>query len=230
MLRKHWLLLLFGLVNGVLLPILWFSVVEPWRAETEANASIIAQATRLAQSIGATETAWKLLTPSPIPSITPTPTQAPTLNVYTVVEGDILGTIAEQFGISVDDLLAANPGIGLETPLFPGDQLIIPSPGNPLAATAVPATSDAPMARVSAEGDGLRLRETPGTEGTVIAYLDAFTLLNLVGRTADNTWLEVTTPTNLRGWVSADLIETNISLATVPVTGEVLEPTETPNR
>jgi LysM repeat protein len=223
MLRKHWLLvLLFGLVDGALLPVLWFTVVVPWRASTEANPAIISQATQLSQNIGATQTAWKRLTPLPTPSSTPTPN----FTVYTVVEGDSLWTIAAQFEISLGDLLAANPGIAPDS-LFPGDELIIPGAGYTPAVTAHPVTPSTPsgsMAQVAADGDGLRLRETPGTDGTVITLLKASTPLNIVERTADNAWLQVTTPTGLQGWVSAEHVQVNVSLEKIPVSGCSLVP------
>src|SRR6185436_19611996 len=137
MLRKPWFLLLVCvLVTGILLPVLWFTVIQPWQASTEVNASIISQATQLAQNIGATQTVWKLLTP--LPTASPTPT--PNFQVYTVVEGDNPSTLAEQFEISLDDLLAANPGVAPES-LFPGDTLIIPGAGY-VPATASPVTSE----------------------------------------------------------------------------------------
>src|SRR5688572_18929659 len=225
MLRKHWLLLLlFGLVDVALLLILWFGVVAPWRASAEANTSIISQSTQLAQRIGATQTAGKRSTPVPSPSATP----APTSTVYTVVDGDTLWTIAEHFELSLGDLLAANPDVAPDT-LFPGDQLVIPNATDPSAAATAMAglmtsTPDGPMAmaQVSADGDGLRLREVPG--GTIITFLEASTPLNIVGRTADDAWLEVTTPTGLQGWVSADHVQVNVSLTNLPVSGCSLAP------
>lgn len=76
--------------------------------------------------------------PTPIP-VTETPDEEPTAppeeeptapaggTVYIVKSGDIPLTIAEQFGITVEELLAANPGIdtrGLQV----GQELIIPPP------------------------------------------------------------------------------------------------------
>jgi LysM repeat protein len=76
--------------------------------------------------------------PTPIP-VTETPDEEPTEEpveeptvpeggtVYVVESGDIPLTIAEKFGITVEELLAANPGIdprGLQV----GDELIIPPP------------------------------------------------------------------------------------------------------
>lgn len=87
--------------------------------------------------------------PQPVPSPEPTqepeeaatPTSEPEPaatpgslgQTYTVQSGDIPVTIAERFGITVEELLAANPGIdprGLQV----GDVLIIPAP----AATPTP--------------------------------------------------------------------------------------------
>jgi LysM repeat protein len=77
-------------------------------------------------------------TTEPPPEPTNTPEPAPTSTpsslgqTYTVQPGDIPVTIAERFGITVEELLAANPGVdprGLQV----GDVLIIP-PG----ATAPP--------------------------------------------------------------------------------------------
>jgi LysM repeat protein len=58
----------------------------------------------------------------------PTNTPASLGQTYIVRSGDIPVTIAEQFGISVEELLAANPGIN-PTNLQIGDVLIIPPAG-----------------------------------------------------------------------------------------------------
>ena len=49
--------------------------------------------------------------------------------VHTIVNGDLLGRIAEQYGVSVEDIMIAN---GLDNPdrLAIGDQLTIPLSGN----------------------------------------------------------------------------------------------------
>jgi LysM repeat protein len=63
--------------------------------------------------------------PTEAPAETATP--SPGGQTYTVQEGDIPGTIAAQFGITVEELLAANPGID-PTNLQIGQVLNIPPP------------------------------------------------------------------------------------------------------
>jgi LysM repeat protein len=59
----------------------------------------------------------------------PTPTPAPTPTTYTIQEGDTLSAIAADFGISLDELLAANEDT-IEDPnrIAVGDIIIIPIP------------------------------------------------------------------------------------------------------
>ena len=63
-------------------------------------------------------------TDTPEPEETPAPVEG---DIYIVQEGDIPVTIAEQFGITAEELLDAN-GITDPTSLFIGQELIIPSP------------------------------------------------------------------------------------------------------
>ena len=63
-------------------------------------------------------------TDTPEPEETPAPVEG---DIYFVQEGDIPVTIAEQFGITVQELLDAN-GITDPTSLQIGQELIIPSP------------------------------------------------------------------------------------------------------
>lgn len=69
-------------------------------------------------------------TDTPVPSVTPEPTLTPTPAgpiSYIVEEGDTLFSIAEQFGVTMDALIAAN---ALEDPsnIGVGTELIIPDP------------------------------------------------------------------------------------------------------
>lgn len=65
-----------------------------------------------------------IATPTPTPE--PEPTEAPAGQEHVVEAGDTLSGIAAQYGISLDELLAANPGLTLETDIQPGETLIIP--------------------------------------------------------------------------------------------------------
>jgi LysM repeat protein len=66
-------------------------------------------------------------TPEPAPTDTPGPTNTPATigQTYTVQPGDIPVTIAEKFGITVEALLAANPGLDPHN-MHAGDVIIIP--------------------------------------------------------------------------------------------------------
>lgn len=99
--------------------------------------------------------------------------------------------------------------------------------GGVLDASATPATTG--NARVSSTGDNLRLRAGPGTAGTVIANLAAGSSLGVVGRTADNAWLEVNTEAAQHGWVMARYVDLFVSLTTVPVTGTAVDATPQPS-
>lgn len=82
-------------------------------------------------------------TDTPPPTLTPEPTLTPTPSgpiTYIVEEGDTLFSIAEQFGVTIDAIIAANEfedpdNIGL------GTQIIIPDPAATLPTeTALPET------------------------------------------------------------------------------------------
>jgi LysM repeat protein len=87
-------------------------------------------------------TATHAITPSSPAAATDIPIPTPTPFTYNVAGGDTLSSIAERFGIRLDDLLAANPGVVAEA-LSVGQTLKIP-PSSPSAAgnpesTPVPA-------------------------------------------------------------------------------------------
>jgi LysM repeat protein len=79
--------------------------------------------------------AQPLATPAPAPSvapsvsIAPTPPPLPTPFVYTVVRDDTLSGIAARYGLTVPELMKANPQIKNENKLGIGDRLTIPVSG-----------------------------------------------------------------------------------------------------
>jgi LysM repeat protein len=90
-------------------------------------------------------------TPSPTPrpsrSIAPTPAPAPTPTTYVIKAGDTLSTIASEHGLSLDQLLAANPDITNPNLIKQGQQIIIPTPTpepQVIGGSAAPSGSAAP--------------------------------------------------------------------------------------
>lgn len=77
-------------------------------------------------------------TTSPVASITPsatvgptvapsaTPEPSPTPRLYRIKNGDTLGRIAQRFGVTVGDILAANPQITDPDQIIPGQVITIP--------------------------------------------------------------------------------------------------------
>jgi murein DD-endopeptidase MepM/ murein hydrolase activator NlpD len=96
--------------------------------------------------------------PPPAPFLPPTPTQTPTILpgpsapvtmptatvfTYTVVKGDTLSSIAQKAGVTLEALLAANPGIS-PTTLSIGTKLVIPA-GNQVLAEPTPTPAALPV-------------------------------------------------------------------------------------
>ena len=88
-------------------------------------------------------------------------------------------------------------------------------------ATLTPSSTPLPSGQVCETCNNLRLRDKPGTAGSVIDMLSAGTPVTIVGRTEDNTWIQVVLVDGRTGWVSAEYVVLNIDLAVVSVTGTV---------
>lgn len=85
-------------------------------------------------------------------------------------------------------------------------------------------------AQVSAEGQGLRVRQSPGTAGNVLTSLDALTPLDVQGRTADNVWLQIVAqiPSAPAGWVMRQYVDVFVALDDLAVTGTAVDVTAPP--
>ncbi len=62
------------------------------------------------------------ITPTPVPTEPP----APTPQVYIVAKGDTMSKIAKKFGLTVEEILAANPQIKNADKIGIGDEITIP--------------------------------------------------------------------------------------------------------
>ncbi len=61
-------------------------------------------------------------------SLEPTPIPEPTPQIYTIKAGDALARIARRFGLTLDQLLAANKSIKDANKIKVGDKIVIPTP------------------------------------------------------------------------------------------------------
>ena len=91
------------------------------------------------------------------------------------------------------------------------------------ASATAPGPLEAIDASIKLEGNHLRLRQSPGTAGTVIAFLPAQMTMHLIGRTADNIWVQVITSDHQQGWVMTQFLILYIGLDRIPVTGTAVD-------
>lgn len=83
--------------------------------------------------------------------------------------------------------------------------------------TASSSTADAGTARVGNIGGTLRLRHSPTTLAAILQELMPGTVLEVLGRSEDGAWLNVTVPDGTTGWVSAAYVVTGGGAAPVTV-------------
>ncbi|MGB1288999.1 MAG: GDSL-type esterase/lipase family protein [Aggregatilineales bacterium] len=75
-----------------------------------------------------------------------------------------------------------------------------------------------PDARVIQMNTTLALHTEPNSNNPPVTFLEAETALYVVGRSADAQWLEVRTGSTIHGWVVADYITLDMTLASIPIT------------
>ncbi|MDQ0801016.1 LysM peptidoglycan-binding domain-containing protein [Arthrobacter sp. SLBN-112] len=90
--------------------------------------------------------------------------------VHTVVSGDTLGAISAAYGVSLNDVLAAN-GLGLSSIIYPGDQIRIPGAG--YVAAPAPAPAAAPVQAAAATA--------PANTGMNMSYASATPVASTTG-------------------------------------------------
>jgi LysM repeat protein len=123
------------LVAGVFLVVMWITGDHPPQMPAFL-ASKTPTPTDTATPLPPTDTPTVSLTPT----ITDTPTPSGPIT-YKVVEGDTLFSIAQQFAIDLDVLLAYNPDLQDDGTIFVGEEITIPPPSAELPTeTALPST------------------------------------------------------------------------------------------
>ncbi len=144
---------------------------------------------------------------------------------YIVQQNDTMWDIAVKFGVTLDQIIAANPHVNPDR-LGLGQTLDIP----PASFVAPPRATDEPRAlpsnatqgvtqgKVLPDAGGVRLREQPSTEAAIITKLGPDTELQILGEVAGQTWLRVITPNGTQGWVMAQYVA--IGGATVLATAD----------
>src|SRR3972149_916592 len=116
-----------------------------WESSRQPASAPLATPIAEAQSTPApqaTPIATSLPTDVPAPTFTPTP---PGPFLYTIQPGDTLGSLALEFDVALEELLAAN-GLTEDAILSVGQQITIPVPGVPEDASSPAATPEATSA------------------------------------------------------------------------------------
>ncbi len=65
----------------------------------------------------------------------------------------------------------------------------------------------------------LNVRSGPGVGYSVVAWVQQGQTLTLLGRNANNSWVQVRTPASQTGWVNASLVRANVAISSLPVVG-----------
>lgn len=97
--------------------------------------------------------------------------------------------------------------------------LIIP---NNVAISSLPVmTSTAtplPTAPAPVTPGGIAVRSGPGFNYSAVGYVNNGSYINLIGRNSDSSWVKVSANNNtLTGWMNASVIETTLSIGSLPV-------------
>lgn len=73
----------------------------------------------------------------------------------------------------------------------------------------------------------LNVRSGPGLSFTVNTRASRNSVVNLIGRNADGTWVQVRLSNGVQGWVSSAYIVANVAISTLPVTSTTQTPPPT---
>ncbi len=108
--------------------------------------------------------------------------------------------------------------------------LLLPTPTpSPLPQPTATPTPAGPGATVLSPE--LNVRGGPGTGFAIVGSVQENDRLVVTGRNEDGSWLEIVTPDQVQGWVSAQLVEANAAAQTIDLAAAIptLPPTATPS-
>ena len=111
---------LFGVVSTIFL-----LLVAACSADVPSLAAPPVTSTDVIESPAVTPSPTLILTPTVTYTLTPQPTLTPTPVIYLVQENDTLTFIAGRYGVTLEELLTANPGFNPDQ-LAIGDELVLP--------------------------------------------------------------------------------------------------------
>jgi uncharacterized protein YraI len=147
----------------------------------------------------------------PIPP-TSTPTPTPTPDTLAEVEA---GVRAATFQAAVRATLTALVPTPTNTSVPSTPTRISPTSFFTPTSTYTVITTSAPDAVVNSSR--LNLRAGPNINYAILGSYPRGTLVELLGKNRDETWVKVRTPDRENGWMSVSLLTVNRSLVTVPV-------------
>jgi SH3-like domain-containing protein len=153
-----------------------------------------------------------------------TPTAvSPTPTIVRLSQSAVTAATQAQTTTVASAAASAQPPIGTATPVATATA----ATETPAASAQPPSGSATPAAKAQAEvvADELNERAGPGVDYAVVGTVAKGDVLDIVGATADGTWLKVTSADGTSGWISGRAAYTCIigSLADVPVVAEVVE-------
>lgn len=142
--------------------------------------------------------------------------------VLPVQPSDILvavGIVAPTPTVSLPETSLTAPPFTLET-----NNVIPPAPYT----NTVPSVG---AAIAISDTAGVRARTAPSLEGGIVTVLPNGAVLPVVGRSADNQWIQVVLPDNQRAWVFQGVVVVSSNIDDVPIVGadgQTAEPTPSP--
>lgn len=90
----------------------------------------------------------------------------------------------------------------------------------PVLSTSTPTTPTTPTSSTGVVNTSVaNVRHGPGLAYTVITTVRFGTTVTLIGRNSANTWLHVRLANGTQGWISATLLNINVGMNTLPITG-----------